>query len=371
MFKLFSFKEKATEPASAEKSHGETNPYIKAGSKQQNSRLVSSIVVSEEFLNPELQSNELIRYVEVPMVEEVVRHIPKQSIVKVRKNVPKYQVEYVDRVVEVPQILYTDNPIEVPIVKDEIKHVRVKQVKEVPVEVIKEVPKVEYRTVERIMQVPGERVEVPKYYPVEKQVEVKHYKDTKLPVVVTQTMQPLVSISKQTIDIPAFQYEPQLIHVDIRVPKPVKTSLIQAGVSEHIPREPVQVPAAQYNSLLKFLNNTLSLEEQELLPYIRENDKVVFLKEGELQPVVVLSTEDVLQRRPQASCWMCERPSLSRFQQFANKVNLKNWENQPQADGKCGKMFKPTCSSFAGLQNFSPFKTTTTKREKRRGFFEC
>ena len=89
-------------------------------------------------------------------------------------------------------------------------------------------------------------------------------------------MQPLVSVSNKTVSVPVVRYEPEIVHVDIRVPKPVKTSLIQAGVSEHVPRQTVQVPAAQYNTLLKLLNTNLSAEDQQQLPYMVENGSIPF-----------------------------------------------------------------------------------------------
>ncbi|XP_053991890.1 uncharacterized protein LOC128883497 [Hylaeus volcanicus] len=256
-------------------------------------RLVSSVVVSEEIINP-TNANDYVRYVEVPTVEEVEVNIPKVSVVNVQKRVPVYEIEYQDKIVEVPQIVYVDNPVEVPVVQNKVREVVVKQVKEIPKEVIKKVPKIEYKTIEKIVRVPGERIEVPKVYNVEKTNIVKQYKDTEVPVVVAKTMQPLVSVSNKTVSVPVVRYEPEIVHVDIRVPKPVKTSLIQAGVSEHVPRQTVQVPAAQYNSLLKLLNKNLSAEDQQQLPYMVENGSIPFLKDDEAIPAVILSGQNGL-----------------------------------------------------------------------------
>lgn len=357
MFNLFGKKQSAVSSTKAPTLEKEVSQdELKPQRIEKSRRLVSSVVVSEEIINP-TNANDYVRYVEVPTVEEVEVNVPKVSVVNVQKRVPVYEIEYQDKIVEVPQIVYIDNPVEVPVVQNKVREVAVKQIKEIPKEVIKKVPKIEYKTIEKIVRVPGERIEVPKIYNVEKTNIVKQYKDTEVPVVVAKTMQPLVSVSNKTVSVPVVRYEPEIVHVDIRVPKPVKTSLIQAGVSEHVPRQTVQVPAAQYNTLLKLLNTNLSAEDQQQLPYMVENGSIPFLKDDEALPAVILSGQNGSRNfkylnnsinnskignsgflSQATSCW--KNPfSVSQFSQCAPKHKLS-----------------PFCS-----QSYNSFKTENTK----------
>lgn len=226
------------------------------------------------------------------MVKDVVRRIPKHSVVEVEKPITKYEVDYDEHIVEVPQVEYVDRTVEVPTIKETVRHVVVKKIQDVPYEVIKKVPKVEYVEVEKTVKVPGDRVEVEKPYIVKREVEVKRYKDKEVLVVVAQTIQPTVVVSQKTVEVPVYQYEPQLVYVDVFVPKPVPLQLISAGVSKKVPHYPVTVPPAQYNTLLKSLNSNLPSEELKQLPYVQENGTIPFLSQYETPGAAVLSSQN-------------------------------------------------------------------------------
>lgn len=136
-----------------------TSCYDTTTSYEQSRRQVSSVVVSEQVIG-ELPESGGIKYVEVPVIEEVIKRVPKKEIIEVEKVVPKYEVEYVERVVEVPQIHYIDKQVERPTVQEILIHKPVKQIQEIPREVIKTVPKIETVVVEKIVNVPGQVVEV-------------------------------------------------------------------------------------------------------------------------------------------------------------------------------------------------------------------
>lgn len=151
----------------------------------------------------------------------------------------------------------------------------IKQVQEVPREVVKTVPKIEYVNVEKIVQVPGPVVEVPKPYTVENKISVKKFNDKNTPVVVAQTIRPVVVESNEVIDIDVYEYEPQVIPVDVHVAKPVASHLVAVGATQEV-HQVVTVPAAQYNTILRSINRHLGADVDSL-PYIHEGNRVPFL----------------------------------------------------------------------------------------------
>eukprot|EP01071_Lankesteria_metandrocarpae_P013994 Lankesteria_metandrocarpae@DN791_c0_g1_i1.p1 len=228
-------------------------------SRVQKERVISSSIIDAgETITPE----ETVKYVEVPVVEEIVKHVPRKEIVEIEKRVPKYEYEFIERIVEIPQVQTINKQVEVPEVREVIKHVRVKQIVEVPKEVIKYVPKIETRVVEQEVEVPGEMVEIPKPYLVENQIIVPRYIDTEVPTVVAQKVQPVVSESAtEQMEVDLKQYCPYLVPVDLYIPRPVQRNLVPAGKQEE--HRVVDVPPAQFNSLVKNLNPHVSPDENE------------------------------------------------------------------------------------------------------------
>ncbi|KAH0476022.1 MAG: uncharacterized protein KVP18_004995 [Porospora cf. gigantea A] len=222
--------------------------------QQRNQRLLSSSVIGEEYLGD--FQEEQIRYVEVPVVEEVIRHVPRKEIIEVEKRIPKYEVEYVEKIVNVPHVQIVDKHVEVPQVQEVVRHVPKREVIEVQKQVIKHVPKVETRFVEKIVEVPGEVIEVPKPYLVEQKVIVPRYVDREVPTVVAQKLIPIVSESETDfIDVELREYNPRLVPVDLFVPRPVNRSLIASGKKDT--HKVVDVPPAQFNALVKQINPSI------------------------------------------------------------------------------------------------------------------
>lgn len=372
---------------------------------EQSRRHVSSVVLLEELLGPPPEPRNTVRYIEVPVVEEVVRRIPKHSVVEVEKHVPKYEVEYVDRIMEVPQVAYVDRTVEVPTIKDTVRHVRVKKIQDVPYDVIKKVPKIKYVEVEKVIQVPGKRIEVPKPYVVEKTVEVKQYKDKRVPVVVAQTLQPIVTASEETMEVPVYEYEPEIIYVDIPVPKPVQSRMRLVGQpSEHVPHHPVNVPPAQFNTLLRSLNSHLSQEELNRLPYVQEDAVIPFLTQNETPGAAVLSpgalstaltsgaatdrmtvnskATDAVDQTPTGGCWMAFKPRTT-TQRIRSSIwdphqpSGINVDNCPTEHGGCAYQTSASPTKYTkkmSTASASPCSRASVSRrqpEKRRSAYYC
>eukprot|EP00914_Ancora_sagittata_P005886 GHVO01011834.1.p1 GENE.GHVO01011834.1~~GHVO01011834.1.p1 ORF type:complete len:344 (-),score=62.00 GHVO01011834.1:116-1120(-) len=218
-----------------------------------------------------------IRYVEVPQIQEVIRHVPKREVVEVEKRVPRYEIDYVERLVDVPQVQYVDKYVDVPQYQEVVKYVPIHQVVDVPKEIIKTVPRLETRVIEKVVEVPGEIIEVPKPYTVENKVAVPQYTDKQVPLVVAQTVRPVVTETQEEVEIEVMEWEPEIIQVEVQVPKPVPAHLVASGLIEQVHRT-VDVPNAHFNSLLKALNPHISDVQMGVLPYLRtEHGQVQFL----------------------------------------------------------------------------------------------
>ena len=245
------------------------------GAHEISQRKISSVVVQSqqlEKLEPE------VRYVEVPVIEEVIKHVPVKQVKEVVTRIPKVEVEYVDRQVEVPQVEYRDCHVEVERIQEVVRHVTVPQVVERAVDVVKHVPKVEIRQVEKVVEVPGQTIEVPKPYTVENHVSVSRYHDEEQPLIVAQTVAPIIVEANEQLEVDVVAYEPECVPVDIHVGKLVNACLIP-GVTETRHRV-VTVPSAQYNTMLRYLNGHLSTKELEVLPYMEEQNQVTFMQEN-------------------------------------------------------------------------------------------
>lgn len=241
-------------------------------------RQASSTILKEEYLS-QLPEPE-IRYVEVPVYEEVIKRVPKKEIIEVERVVPKTEVEWVDRIVEIPQIQYIDRQIEVPQIHEVLRQVTKHEIIDVPREVVRHVPKVETVIVEKVVEVPGQIVEVPKPYIVENKIPVPRYVDNEVPMVVAQTIRPIITESREPVDVDVFEYEPQVVVVDVHVPKPIPSQLIAGGMVEDL-HQIVTVPVAQYNSMLKMLNVHINENDQRsTLPFITETSGAIPMLHG-------------------------------------------------------------------------------------------
>jgi len=253
---------------------------LPAHAYEQSSRKVSSVVVFEEAANVP-QKN--VRYVEVPQYEEVIKHVARKEIREVEKFVPKLVEEWVERVVEVPQVEEVVRHVEVPQVQEILKHVPKIEIIDRPFDVIKEVPTLQVNKVEKVIELGTELIEVPSAVVVEERVPVTHYNDTESMLIVSQKVKPVISNSTHNeVVVDIMEYEPEVIPVDIHVAKFVDQELVMMGVKETIHRC-VTVSAAQYNSLLRYLNVHLTAEEVAGLPYLADRSGQVSFLPQEFQ----------------------------------------------------------------------------------------
>merc|ERR1739838_293034 len=216
---------------------------------EQSSRKISSVVVFEEA---EKMPERNIRYVEIPQYEEVVKHVARKEIREVEKFVPKIVEEWIERIVEIPQI------------EEVVRHVEVLQINKV----------------EKVVEIGGEVIEVPKAIPVEEKVAIAVYDDKESMLIVSQKVKPvIIDGAAQEVVVDVIEYEPEVLPVDIHVAKFVDQELVLVGAKETIHRC-VVVSAAQYNSMMRYLNVHLNAEEVAYLPYFADHHgQVSFLPE--------------------------------------------------------------------------------------------
>eukprot|EP01071_Lankesteria_metandrocarpae_P007612 Lankesteria_metandrocarpae@DN4730_c0_g1_i3.p1 len=160
------------------------------------------------------QPTEIIKYVEVPVIQEVVRHVPgAEEIIEIERKVPRVEVEYIERLVEVVDTQYVDRVVEVEEFREVTKYVSKVQVIQIPKEIIVTVPKIIQKTVEKTVEVPGEIIEVPKPYIVEQKVTVPQRTLIEVPTVVAQSVRSQLEIGEIQIEYPARTLEPKIIPV--------------------------------------------------------------------------------------------------------------------------------------------------------------
>lgn len=219
---------------------------------------------------------EITRFVEVPVVEEVVRAVPKRECVEVEKRFERKETEVLEKVVEVPQVRRVKKIVEVPRFQEVVKTVTRKEVVPVPKEVIKYVTRKEARVVEKEQKVKGEVVEVPKIVDVIKEVIVPRYIDTEVPTVVAQTIVPIVTDEDGVEQVDAITYDPYMVPVDVYIPKPVDRPVVCKGKT-HEELKPVEIPAPQYNLILRNLNASIIKEKQVYrdMPFRAEADGTI------------------------------------------------------------------------------------------------
>eukprot|EP01069_Polyplicarium_translucidae_P013408 Polyplicarium_translucidae@DN949_c0_g1_i1.p1 len=241
------------------------------------SRILHSSIIGEET---GMGTEPRIRYVEVPVYEEVIRRVPKKEYVEIEKRIPKYEVEWVEKYVEIPDVRYIEKHVEIEKVEEIVKQIPRKEYVDVPKEVIKHVPKIITEMREKIVEVPGEVIEVPKPYQAENRVPRPLFRDTERATVVAQTLTPVLREDARVKRVDMTTYEPRMIPVDVFVPVPVKLEIEAVGKATEA-HNPVDVPAAQWNSITRKMNEHLSDEMQLLMkmpdwsvPFMAANERV-------------------------------------------------------------------------------------------------
>lgn len=247
---------------------------LPANAYEQSRRQVSSVVIFEE---QDRVPDKPVRYVEVPQYEEVVKHVTIKEVREVEKVVPKIVEEWIERIVEVPQIEEVIRHVEVPQIQEVVKHVPKIEIVDRPYDVVKQVSKIEVVRVEKVVELGAEMIEVPKAVPVEERVSVMTNEDRDAMLVVSQKVKPVIVDGAKEVVVDVVEYEPEVMPVDIHVAKFVEQELVMMGAKETIHRV-VTVPAAQYNSMLRFLNIHLTDMEIQNLPYLQDvSGQVSFL----------------------------------------------------------------------------------------------
>jgi len=199
---------------------------------------------------------EVNKYVEVPVYEEKVIEVPRKEIVTTQKIVPKITTEVREILVEVPRVEVVQKDVDVVHVEEYITEVPRIQRIEVPKEKIKYVPKIEVRKIEKEVEVDGELVEVPREVEVVNHIVVANYDDVKQDTVVAQKMIPILDENeKEQMQVTAIHYEPEVVPVDVYVPKPVFRTVIPGAREERY--EEVVVPPAHFNALVRMANEYL------------------------------------------------------------------------------------------------------------------
>eukprot|EP00915_Cephaloidophora_sp_WS-2016_P006275 GHVH01008266.1.p1 GENE.GHVH01008266.1~~GHVH01008266.1.p1 ORF type:complete len:372 (+),score=67.87 GHVH01008266.1:268-1383(+) len=253
-------------------------PYnLPNGAYETGHRKVSSIILHEEVTGEVPEPN--VRYVEVPQYEEVIKHVIMKETREIEKIVPKIIEEWVERVVEVNHVETVVKHVEVPQIQEVIKHVPKIEIHDRYTEVVRHVPKIEIRRIEKVVEVPGDIIEVPQPFTVEESMPVANYHDSEQMLIVAQTVKPVIVEGGKEVHVEVLEYEPEVIPVDIHVARFVDQTLVAMGAKETTHRV-VTVPAAQYNSMLRFLNVHLSDSDMRNLPYLQDvNGQVKFLPE--------------------------------------------------------------------------------------------
>eukprot|EP01068_Selenidium_serpulae_P009008 Selendium_serpulae@DN5130_c0_g1_i13.p1 len=234
----------------------------------------------DELLAPRIISEINSVLVEIPEIEYVDKFVPKIEYVEVEKRVPKIVKEVVERIVEVPEVQYVEKRVVIEELHETIKYVPKHEVVEVPREVIKYVPVIETVQIERVVKVPrrdGKVIEVEQPYLVEKTERVPVYIDSEVACVVAQKLIPVVTPAHDVdLVIELNRYVPQMVAVDVYVPRPIQMPLIPVGRSEDQVQR-VNIPDPQYNTLLMNLNTHCTNDPQmaDDLPFKRNADSTV------------------------------------------------------------------------------------------------
>lgn len=183
----------------------------------------------------------------------------------------------------VPQYMHPQEMATVPNSRggDEVlRYVSQQEYVSTPPEVIKFVPKVQVRQIEKIVEVPrigGQVVQVSKPYIVEKEEPFYRYMDEEVECVVAQKMIPVVEASDEhTLEVEVNRYVPEIIPVDVYVPRPVSVPLIPVRKTPDEATR-VNIPGPQYNTLLLNLNPHCAKDVRlaQDLPFKKNDDGTV------------------------------------------------------------------------------------------------
>eukprot|EP01054_Gregarina_sp_Poly1_P004970 Gregarina_sp_Poly_1__4969@NODE_2632_length_1895_cov_2669_024070_g1668_i0_p1_GENE_NODE_2632_length_1895_cov_2669_024070_g1668_i0NODE_2632_length_1895_cov_2669_024070_g1668_i0_p1_ORF_typecomplete_len530_score71_37IMCp/PF12314_8/1_2IMCp/PF12314_8/9_8e05IMCp/PF12314_8/3_1e03IMCp/PF12314_8/4_9e02_NODE_2632_length_1895_cov_2669_024070_g1668_i01061695 len=255
----------------------------------QETRKISSVVVESTLLG-DMPAQDGVRYVEVPTVEEQVRYVTRKEQREIERKVMKPEIEWVERVVYVPTIEYVDKFVEKEQVQVRETQVKVPRVVEVPKEYIVEKKVQVPRLREEVREVPGAEVVRPVPYDVTKEVEQVRAFNREVPVIVAQTIKPVITESTNQLVVDALHYEPEIVPVDVHLARPVSTSLEVVGkVDER--HKLVTVSAAQYNTMLRALNAEADSRVYSSLPFIQQHGSVPFC--GEHEATFIVAPEHV------------------------------------------------------------------------------
>lgn len=247
-------------------------------------RKVSSVVLESRVIG-DMPQQEEVTYVEVPTIEEQVSYVTKREVREIEKRVPKYEIEYVEKVVEKPVYEYYDVPREVVQIEEVVREVPVPKIVDRPIERIVRKPVEKVRYVEQMREVPGPVVEVPKKYTVQREVEVYKEVDREVPVIVAQTIKPIITETNTQVPVDVLDYEPEVIPVDVHVAKPVASALQvvgQVGARHKL----VNITSGQYNTILRMLNTHMDERSRQTLPFISESGRVPFVPDNEAHYIV-------------------------------------------------------------------------------------
>jgi len=231
---------------------------------------------TDDIMQPRIISEIKSQIIEVPIIEETIKHVRKIEVVEVEKKVPKYEIEYIERIVEVPRVKIVEKYEEYEVIQEVTKYVPKKEFVNVPREVVRYTPKIETTYIEKVVEVLSrdQIIEIRKPYTVDQHVPYPVYKDKEVGCVVAQKMMPVVRESKvELLDVEVCKFVPQVIPVDVYIPRPVQVPLIPVKKSDDV-QSRVEVPAPQFNTLLVNLNSHLSGEEKLIidLPFRKGGD---------------------------------------------------------------------------------------------------
>eukprot|EP00915_Cephaloidophora_sp_WS-2016_P006212 GHVH01008188.1.p1 GENE.GHVH01008188.1~~GHVH01008188.1.p1 ORF type:complete len:329 (+),score=47.57 GHVH01008188.1:100-1086(+) len=204
-----------------------------------------------------------------PIKYEYVDLPPERSPKRVteRKVGRKEMVE--DVIVEIPEITYKDVVRKVPRSKEmpiekAVKQVHVRQIQEV-----RRVPKIIERKIPKRVEVKGE----PKVIKVVNEIitynKIDKYKLNESAVVVAQTVKPSVNLTDEVIEVEVSRLTPKINFVDVHVALPIKRNGDFKVVNDEHFQKPAKLSDAQFNSLLVAMNNHLTDDQVQDLPFKR------------------------------------------------------------------------------------------------------
>lgn len=207
-------------------------------------------------------------------------------------------------------------------------------------------PKIETVVVEKVVEIPGQVIEIPKPYVVENKIPVARFVDREVPTIVAQTVKPVITQADEKVDVDIFEYEPKVIVVDVHVAKPFTSTLVSRGVLGEEHRH-VTVPAAQYNSLLKHMNGHLA-GKADSLPFIKDHTGAISFIDGSFGSVGV----PLMPGAQLPTTTTIPTTSVTTFMQRASSVYSSSVS--PVYRSSSVVRISPTTSKMSALQIDSP-----------------